>query len=108
MVQVARHAAVHAVDGHEQQRHGLGQAPRQPFGGLDVALGVGPLGAYLAMQGVLSLPEKGGTVHARLEQGDAMGKPGRVELEISGRARQVERARIGGVAVTVFEGTLKV
>jgi PhzF family phenazine biosynthesis protein len=67
----------------------------------------GPLGRYLAMQGVLALPAAGGTVRARIEQGDAIGKPGRVELEVSGRTGQPETVRIGGVAVTVLEGTLR-
>lgn len=68
----------------------------------------GPLGMYLAMHGVLSLPAEGGTVRARIEQGDAIGKPGRIEVEVTGRAGQPERARIGGVAVTVLDGTLHV
>ncbi|MFP2906994.1 PhzF family phenazine biosynthesis protein [Pyxidicoccus sp. 3LFB2] len=67
----------------------------------------GPLGMYLATRGVLALPAEGGTVRARIEQGDAMGKPGRIEVEVTGRAGQPERARIGGVAVTVLEGTLR-
>jgi PhzF family phenazine biosynthesis protein len=67
----------------------------------------GPLGMYLATQGVLTLPAEGGTVRARVEQGDAIGKPGRIEVEVTGRAGAPERARIGGVAVTVFEGTLR-
>jgi PhzF family phenazine biosynthesis protein len=66
----------------------------------------GPLGMYLATQGLLTLPAEGGTVRARIEQGDAMGKPGRIEVEVTGRAGQPERARIGGVAVTVLVGTL--
>jgi len=68
----------------------------------------GPLGMYLAMHGVLPLPAEGGTVRARIEQGDAMGKPGRIEVEVTGRAGQPEQARIGGVAVTVLDGTLHV
>ncbi|WP_342374686.1 PhzF family phenazine biosynthesis protein [Myxococcus stipitatus] len=67
----------------------------------------GPLGMYLAMNGVLPLPAEGGTVRARIEQGDAMGKPGRIEVEVTGKDGQPERARIGGVAVTVLEGTLR-
>lgn len=69
--------------------------------------GAGTLGMYLAARGVVELPAEGGTVRARIEQGDAMGKPGRIELEMTGRAGQPEKARIGGVAVTVFEGTLR-
>jgi PhzF family phenazine biosynthesis protein len=67
----------------------------------------GPLGMYLATRGVLALPAEGGTVRARIEQGDAIGKPGRIEVEVTGRAGQPERARIGGVGVTVFEGSLR-
>jgi predicted PhzF superfamily epimerase YddE/YHI9 len=40
-------------------------------------------------------------------QGDAIGKPGRVELEVKGRHGALERARIGGAAVTVIEGELR-
>ncbi len=67
----------------------------------------GPLAAYLVNQGVLQLPEAGGLVRVRAEQGDAMGKPGRVELEVKGRPGALERARIGGAAVTVIEGELR-
>ncbi|MFY1832224.1 PhzF family phenazine biosynthesis protein [Myxococcus fulvus] len=68
----------------------------------------GPLGVYLSMHGVLELPATGGTVRARIEQGDAIGKPGRIEVEVTGRAGHPEQARIGGVAVTVLEGSLRV
>jgi len=46
-------------------------------------------------------------VRACIEQGHAIGKPRRIEVEVTGRAGQPERARIGGVAVTVMEGTLR-
>ena len=52
------------------------------------------------------LPAGEGTHRFRAEQGDALGRPGRllVELEVGrGRPRAV---RVGGEAVTVFEGTL--
>ncbi|QSQ25000.1 PhzF family phenazine biosynthesis protein [Pyxidicoccus parkwayensis] len=68
----------------------------------------GPLGMYLATRGVLALPEEGGKARARIEQGDAMGKPGRIDVEVTGKAGAPERARIGGVAVTVLEGPLRV
>ncbi len=67
----------------------------------------GPVGMYLATQGLLTLPAGGGTVRTRIEQGDAIGKPGRVELEVTGRAGQPEKVRISGVAVTVLDGTLR-
>ena len=66
----------------------------------------GPLGEYLALHGVLALPAEGGTTRARAEQGDAMGKPGRADLEVSGAPGRIERCRVGGVAVTVMSGTL--
>ncbi len=54
----------------------------------------GPLAAYLAQHGVLRVPAR-----ARAEQGDAMGKPGRIDYDVT-----AERARIGGFAVTVLTG----
>jgi PhzF family phenazine biosynthesis protein len=66
----------------------------------------GVFAEYLALQGVLGLPRLGGTVRARIEQGNAMGKPGQVELEVSGRPGAVERVRVGGTAITVMQGTL--
>ena len=66
-----------------------------------------PLADYLARFGVLKLPPGGGTVRARAEQGDAMGKPGRVELEVTGAPGDVQGVRIGGRAVTVIEGELR-
>jgi PhzF family phenazine biosynthesis protein len=68
----------------------------------------GPLAEYLAMHGVLALPAAGGTVRATAEQGYAMGQPGQAELEVTGRPGAIERVRVGGVAVTVFEGALRV
>lgn len=68
----------------------------------------GPLAAYLVNHDVLKLPEAGGPMRVRAEQGDAMGKPGRVELEVKGRPGALERVRIGGAAVTVIEGELRV
>lgn len=67
----------------------------------------GPLAEYLARQGVLALPAGGGTVRGRVEQGDAMGKPGRPEIEVKGTPEQITDVRVGGVAVTVIEGHLK-
>jgi PhzF family phenazine biosynthesis protein len=66
-----------------------------------------PLADYLARFGILELPPGGGTVRGRAEQGDAMGKPGRVELEATGAPGKIDRVRIGGRAVTVLEGNLK-
>jgi len=67
----------------------------------------GVFAGYLARNGVLSLPSAGGTVRARVEQGDVMGKPGRLDIEVTGSPTQVERARVGGFAVTILEGALR-
>lgn len=67
----------------------------------------GVFAAYLARNGVLSLPSAGGVVRARVEQGDVMGKPGRLDIEVTGSPAQVDRARVGGVAVTILEGRLR-
>jgi trans-2,3-dihydro-3-hydroxyanthranilate isomerase len=66
----------------------------------------GLLAVYLMTHGVLKGPGPGERLRARVEQGDAMGKPGRVELELLGEPSGGVRARIGGVAVTVLEGAL--
>lgn len=66
----------------------------------------GPLAEYLARHGVITLGN--GPVRVRAEQGDAMGKPGRVDLEVAGAAGKVDSVRVGGAAVTVLEGSLKV
>jgi PhzF family phenazine biosynthesis protein len=68
----------------------------------------GPLAEYLARHSVLALPADGGAVRVRAEQGDAMGKPGRLDLEVTGAPGRVESVRVGGLAVTVLEGSLRV
>ena len=67
----------------------------------------GVLAGYLAKHGTLSLPSAGGVVRARVEQGDVMGKAGRVDIEVTGTPMRVERARVGGFAVTILEGSLR-
>ena len=67
----------------------------------------GPLAEYLARKGVLPLPSGGGTVRGRAEQGDVMGKPGRPELEVTGTPERISGVRVGGVAVTVLDGALR-
>ena len=66
----------------------------------------GPLAEYLATHAVIALPEAGGVARARVEQGDAMGRPGRIDLEVRGTPGKIDRVRVGGVAVTVMDGTL--
>ena len=68
----------------------------------------GPLGAYLALARVVQAPPPGQTLRVRSEQGDAMGKPGRVLLELATGDDGALKVRIGGVATTVLHGTLLV
>jgi len=67
----------------------------------------GVFAGYLARHGVLSLPSSGGVVRARVEQGDVMGKAGRLDIEVTGSPTNIERARVGGFAVTILEGQLR-
>ena len=67
----------------------------------------GPLAEYLARHGVLVFPPGGGPARGRAEQGDAMGKPGRPELEVTGSSDRIQGVRVGGVAITVLDGTLR-
>lgn len=67
---------------------------------------IAPLARYLAEQGVMKLPKDGGTVRSSIEQGDAMGKPGRADIEVVGMPDEIERVRVGGHAVTAVVGDL--
>jgi PhzF family phenazine biosynthesis protein len=66
----------------------------------------GPLAALLAEAGAVAMPVAGGTVRVRMEQGDGMGRAGRVDVELTGTPRGVTGIRIGSEAVTVLVGTL--
>jgi PhzF family phenazine biosynthesis protein len=61
----------------------------------------GPLVAHLAAHGVARTPGR-----FRLEQGDAVGKPGRVDVEVMGPPGQADRIFVGGVAATVMVGEI--
>jgi PhzF family phenazine biosynthesis protein len=64
--------------------------------------GNGPLGAYLAAEGVL----RGDGVHTFAAlQGKAMRRPGIARVEVTVKNRQVEQVRVGDEAVIVFETT---
>lgn len=69
-------------------------------------IAAGVLAALLASTGVPALPEAGGAVRAVVEQGDCLGRPGRVEVELIGRPGAVERVRIGGCGRSVIAGQL--
>jgi trans-2,3-dihydro-3-hydroxyanthranilate isomerase len=65
----------------------------------------GPLGCYLVHHGVVA-PEEG----ARLVslQGVQMGRPSWIHIDIGTTAGSIDRVRVGGRAVLVAEGTLRV
>jgi predicted PhzF superfamily epimerase YddE/YHI9 len=41
------------------------------------------------------------------EQGDGLGRPGRLRVELETTAGRVTRVRVGGQAVTVLSGSLR-
>jgi len=68
----------------------------------------GPMAVYLLEQGVLS-GQAGQTGSWVGEQGDALQRPGRVQVEVSlDEAGHVRQVYIGGPAVTVLQGRLRV
>ncbi|MBW3582245.1 MAG: PhzF family phenazine biosynthesis protein [Euryarchaeota archaeon] len=67
------------------------------------------MASLLLSQGRLARPERGGTVKAKARQGDAMGRPGSVSVEIDiGPGGETLETRIGGPAVTSLEGRMRV
>jgi PhzF family phenazine biosynthesis protein len=65
----------------------------------------GPLGLYLWRQGLLSAQD--GQILCVGEQGDHLGRPGRVSVRLRVHGEQVEQVEIGGNAVLVLEGSLE-
>jgi PhzF family phenazine biosynthesis protein len=63
-----------------------------------------PLALWLAEAGVLTLER--GRAAFTAEQGDTVGRPGRLRIEIEGVGGPAPRVRVGGSAVTVLTGTL--
>lgn len=64
----------------------------------------GPLGAYLFQQGDIN--STGETLTIIGEQGDAIGRKGRVLIQLSLRGTDVTAVRIGGRAITVLDGAM--
>ena len=50
---------------------------------------------------------EGGRVTFTAEQGDGLGRPGRLQVELTVKAGHAARVRVGGSAVTVLTGTLR-
>jgi PhzF family phenazine biosynthesis protein len=66
----------------------------------------GPLGVYLFERGEIEPLGNAATFVG--EQGDAIGRPGRVTIQLALVGGRVESVQIGGRAVTVLEGELLV
>ncbi len=64
--------------------------------------GSGPLGAYLVRHGLLD--GSAGPVSFRCRQGQAMGRPGTVNVTVESEAGHPSRVKVGGRAVIVFQG----
>jgi trans-2,3-dihydro-3-hydroxyanthranilate isomerase len=73
----------------------------------DPATGIasGPLGSYLFHHGVVQAEQARAMVSL---QGAAMKRPSRIHISIDSRDDMISRVRIGGQAVLVAEGTLRV
>jgi PhzF family phenazine biosynthesis protein len=64
-----------------------------------------PMGRWLAEAGVLRLDA--GRAAFTAEQGDTVGRPGRLRVEVEGAGGAEPRVRVGGSAVTVLSGSLR-
>jgi len=65
----------------------------------------GPLGVYLVVNGLAKLDQDNG-VEIKAEQGDIMGRPGRMIVRVARMKDRRYNARIVGKAVTVLDGWL--
>ncbi len=65
----------------------------------------GALGAYLVRHGVLNANP---TAHLIVEQGYEMGRPSTIYVEVDATADGPTEVRVGGTAVEVAEGTIKI
>jgi PhzF family phenazine biosynthesis protein len=66
----------------------------------------GPLGVYMVEQGLVGKSD--GLIEMVGEQGDVIGRPGRVKVEVQVDRGKPKSVAIVGNAVTVLEGTLRV
>lgn len=66
--------------------------------------------AVAAFSGVIQLYDQpiAGEHEYQIEQGDIMGRPSRIRLEVALDAGRIENVRIGGEAVVVARGTLEI
>jgi len=66
----------------------------------------GPLGVYLFERGLLDVP--GGETTVTGEQGDVLGRRGRVTIRLTADGSHLTSVRIGGRAVTILQGRMAV
>jgi trans-2,3-dihydro-3-hydroxyanthranilate isomerase len=67
----------------------------------------GPLAAYLVNHDALAIEPDDGVFRFRIEQGDFMERPSRINVEVKGgRGAAIEHVRVGGSAVMVARGRL--
>jgi trans-2,3-dihydro-3-hydroxyanthranilate isomerase len=67
----------------------------------------GPLAAYLVNHDALAIEPDDGVYRFRIEQGDFMERPSRINVEVKGgRGAAIEHVRVGGTAVMVARGRL--
>jgi PhzF family phenazine biosynthesis protein len=64
------------------------------------------LGVYMIESGII--PKVNGITKMLGEQGDVIGRSGRVEVEVTVTNETISSVAISGTAVTIFEGTLKI
>lgn len=79
---------------------GLGVAEDPATGGAS-----GPLGSYLVAHRALSSKQ---ATHMISLQGAKMGRPSRIHIAIEARDGRISRVRVGGQAVLVGEGTIRI
>jgi trans-2,3-dihydro-3-hydroxyanthranilate isomerase len=63
------------------------------------------LGAWLVEAAALTVSD--GRARFIAEQGDGLGRPGRLEVEVTADGARVSRVRVGGRAVTALSGSLR-
>ena len=71
----------------------------------------GPLGAYLVEHGLATLESRGsggtGRLFFRARQGEALGRPGTVEVEVEAERSKAKVVRVAGRAVVVYRSELE-
>jgi trans-2,3-dihydro-3-hydroxyanthranilate isomerase len=68
----------------------------------------GSLSAYLVHHGGLSIEPEDGVYRFTIEQGDFMGRPSRINVQITGQKGRIDRVQVGGPSVVMLAGTLSV